>query len=90
MDLKQYHDSRWSVSYYKYKYTNTQIYKYTNTQIHKYTNTQIQHIMKYQKDPICGIFLKRGLLKGIKNDTPMRQTRKCTNTAYHKVSEMYF
>ena len=53
---------------------NAQIQKY------KYTNTQIQHMMKYQKDPICGIFLKRGLLKGIKNDTPMCQTCKYTNT----------
>ena len=35
---------------------------------------------KYQKDPICGIFLKRGLFKGIKNDTPMCQTCKYTNT----------
>ena len=33
----------------------------TNTQIHKHTNTQIQHITKCQKDPPCGIFLKRGL-----------------------------
>jgi len=54
----------------------------SNAQIHKYkyTNTQIQHMMKYQKDPICGIFLKRGLFKGIKNDTPMCQTCKYTNT----------
>ena len=37
-------------------------------------------MMKYQKDPICGIFLKRGLFKGIKNDTPMCQTCKYTNT----------
>merc|ERR1712055_173142 len=47
---------------------------------YKYTNTQIQHMMKYQKDPICGIFLKRGLFKGFKNDIPMCQTRKYTNT----------
>ena len=39
---------------HKYKNTNT---KYTNT---KYTNTQIQHMTKCQKDPTCGIFLKRG------------------------------
>ena len=49
------------------------------------------------KDPTCGIFLKRGLFKGIKNDTPMRQMRKYkntttqiykyTNTAYGKVPE---
>ena len=33
-----------------------------NTQIQKYknTNTQIQHMTKCQKDPTCGIFLKRG------------------------------
>ena len=43
--------------------------------------------MKYQKDPICGIFLKRGLFKGIKNDTPMCQTCKYTNTAYDEVPE---
>ena len=29
-----------------------------------------------QKDPTCGIFLKRGLFKDIKNDIPMCQTRK--------------
>ena len=42
------------------------IYKNTNTQIHKHTNTQIQHITKCQKDPPCGIFLKRGLFKDVK------------------------
>ena len=36
MDLRQYHDSQWSVLHYEYKYTNTQIHKYTNTQIHNY------------------------------------------------------
>ena len=37
--------------------------------MHKYknTNTQIQHKKKCQKDPTCGIFLKRGLVKDIKN-----------------------
>ena len=35
---------------------------------------------KCQKDPTCGIFLKRGLFKGIKNDTLMCQTCKYTNT----------
>ena len=35
---------------------------------------------KCQKDPTCGIFLKRGLFKGIKNDIPMCQTRKYKNT----------
>ena len=64
----------------------TRKYKNTNTQIHKYTNTQIQHITKCQKDPTCGIFLKRGLFKGIKNDIPMYQTRKYknANTQIHK------
>ena len=42
------------------------IYKNTNTQIHKHTNTKIQHITKSQKDPPCGIFLKRGLFKDVK------------------------
>merc|ERR1712110_124241 len=72
-------------------YSNTQI------QIHKYTNTQIQHITKCQKDPTCGIFLKRGLFRGIKNDIHMCQTHKYkntntqihkyTNTAYDKVPD---
>ena len=35
---------------------------------------------KCQKDPTCGIFLKGGLFKGIKNDIPMCQTRKYKNT----------
>ena len=35
---------------------------------------------KCQKDPTCGIFLKRGLFKGIKNDIPMCRTQKNTNT----------
>jgi len=62
--------------------------------IHKYTNTQIQHMTKCQKDPTCGIFLKRGMFKDIKNDIPMCQTRKYkihiqkyTNTAYDEVPE---
>ena len=50
--------------------SNTQIQKY------KYTNTQIQHMIKCQKDPACGIFLKRGLFKDIKNYIPMCHTRK--------------
>ena len=63
---------------------NAQIQKYK----YKYTNTQIQHKTKCQKDPTCGIFLKRGLFKGIKNDTPMCQMRKYinTNTQIHKYS----
>merc|ERR1712208_277274 len=66
----------------------TRKYKNTNTQIHKYTNTQIQHMTKCQIDPRCGIFLKIGLFKGIKNDTPMCQIRKYinTNTQIHKYS----
>ena len=69
----------------------------TNTQIHKHTNTQIQHITKCQKNPPCGIFLKRGLFKDVKNDIPKcqkrkykktnTQTHKHTNTAYDKVPE---
>ena len=43
----------------------------TNTQIHKHTNTQIQHMTKCQKNPTCGISLKRGLFKDIKNYVPM-------------------
>ena len=35
---------------------------------------------KCQKDPTCGIFLKRGLFKDIKNDIPMCQTHKYKNT----------
>ena len=52
---------------------------------------------KCQLDPTCGIFLKRGLFKGIKDDIPMCQTRKYkntntqihkyTNTAYDKVPD---
>ena len=49
-----------------------------------------------QKDPTCGIFLKRGLFKDIKNDIPMCQTRKYkihihkyTNTAYDEVPERH-
>ena len=66
-------------------------------QKYKYTNTQIQHMTKSQKDPTCGIFLKRALFKDIKNDIPMCQTckykntntqiQKYTNTVYDKVPE---
>ena len=61
-------------------------YKNTNTQIHKYTNTQIQHMMNCQKDPTCGIFLKRGLCKDVNNYIPMCQKHKYknTNTQIHK------
>ena len=72
-------------------------YKNTNTQIHKYTNTQIQHMTKCQKDPTCGIFLKGGLFKDIKNYIPTCRTHKYkntnsqihkyTNTAYEEVPE---
>ena len=64
--------------------------------MHKYknTNTQIQHKKKCQKDPTCGIFLKRGLVKDIKNYILMCQTgkykntnTKYTNTEYDKVPE---
>ena len=50
-----------------------------------------------RKKPPCGIFLKRGLFKDVKNDIPMcqkrkykypnTQTHKYTNTAYDKVPE---
>ena len=47
---------------------------------------------KCQKDPTCGIFLKRGLFKDIKNHLPMCQmykykniSTKYTNTAYDEV-----
>ena len=69
----------------------------TKIQIHKYTNTQIQHMRKCQKDPMCGIFLKRGLFKDIKNYIPTCRTHKYkntntqihkyTNTAYEEVPE---
>ena len=52
----------------------------TKIQIQKYTNTQIQHMTKCQKDPTCGIFLKRGLFKDIKNYIPMYQMHKYKNT----------
>ena len=52
-----------------------------NTQIQKRTNTQIQHMTKCQKDPPCGIYLKRGLFKDVKNDIPMSQKRKYKNTS---------
>ena len=60
-------------------------------------NTQIQHMTKSQKDPTYGIFLKRGLFRGIKNDihicqtckykNPITQIHKYTNKAYGKVPE---
>ena len=53
---------------------NAQIQKY------KFTNTQIQHMRKCQKDPTCGIFLKRGLFKDIKNYIFMCSTHKYKNT----------
>ena len=61
----------------------------TQIQIQKYRNTQIEQMMKYQKDPICGIFLKIGLFKGIKNDTPMCQTRKYTNTQIQHITKCH-
>ena len=42
-------------------------------------------MMKYQKDPICGIFFKRGLFKGIKNYIQMCQTRKYKNDIQGRV-----
>merc|ERR1712108_49482 len=58
---------------HKFKITNTQI------QIHKYKNTQIQRMTKCQIHPTCGIFLKRGLFRGIKNDMQMCQTHTYKN-----------
>ena len=53
---------------------------------YKYANTQIQHMTKCRKDPTCGIFLKRGLFKDIKNYIPMCRTHKNTNTQVYKFS----
>ena len=41
---------------------------------------------KCQRDPACGIFMKRGLIKDIKNYIPMCRTHKYknTNTKYTK------
>ena len=47
---------------------------------YKNTNTQIQHMIKYQKDPTCCKFLKRGLFQDIKNDIPMSQIGEYRNT----------
>merc|ERR1712212_559787 len=55
----------------------TQKYKNTNT---NYTNTQIQYMTKCRRDPTCGIFMKRGLIKDIKNYIPMCRTHKYKNT----------
>merc|ERR1711951_151000 len=49
---------KWIVQGYQKLYShvpNAQIQKY------KYTNTQIQPMRKCQKDPMCSIFLKKGL-----------------------------
>ena len=54
-------------------------HKNTKIQIHKHTNTQIQHLTKYQKDPTCCIFLKRGLFQDIKNDIPLGVIHKLRN-----------
>ena len=71
----------------------SQTHKYKNTN-QKYTNTHLQHMMKCQKDPTRGRFLKRELSKDIKNYIPMSQTHKYkntntkyTNTAYDEVPE---
>merc|ERR1711989_158322 len=44
------------------------------------SNTQIQHITKCHKYPTCGIFLKRGLFKDIKNYFLTCQMHKYKNT----------
>ena len=41
-------------------------------------------MMKCQKDPTCGIFLKRGLFKDIKNGIPMSQICKYKKTKEKK------
>ena len=51
----------------------------TNTKI-QIQDTQIQHMTKCQKDRTCGIFLKRGLVNGIKKDIFMCETCKYKNT----------
>ena len=66
-------------------------------QKYKYTHTKIQHMIKCQKHPTCGIFLKIGLFKDIKNSISMCQTckykntniqiHKYTNTAYDEAPE---
>ena len=65
----------------------------TNTKV-QIQNTLIQQITKCEKDPTCGIFLKRGLFKDFKNYIPMCRTHKYkntntkyTNTAYDEVPE---
>ena len=65
-----------------------QEYKYKNT--NKYcASTQVQQLTKCQKDPTCGIFLERGLLKDIENDILIGPTRKYKNTniQIHKYSK---
>ena len=52
----------------------------------KNTNTQIQNMTKCQRDPTCGIFLKRGLFKDIKNDIPICQYKN-TNTQFQHLTK---
>ena len=60
----------------------------TNTKI-LIPNTQIQHMTKCQKDPTCGIFLKKGLFKGIKILFPYNTnlnnwvSHSCTRSSFH-------
>ena len=49
----------------------------TQIQIHKYTNTAYDEVPEV---PTCGIFLKRGLFKDIKDYIPMCRTHKYINT----------
>ena len=44
---------------------------------------------KCQKDPTCGIFLTRGLIKDIKNDIPVCQTHKYKNTIHKYTNTAY-
>ena len=70
------------------KHANTEI------QIYKYTNTKIQHMIKCQKDPTCGIFLKRGcaritkiIFPCVKHANTKIQIHTYKNTAYDQVPE---
>ena len=43
---------------------------------YKNTNAQIHHMARCQKDTTCGIILKRGLFRDIRNDIPISRTHK--------------
>ena len=50
----------------------------------KNTNTRIQHMTKCQKDPTCGIFLKRGLFKDMKKGYSCLSNAKMQKIQIHK------